>query len=227
MKSGLNLLIEEPFYEFDVLVEEKNNKSPSTMFIQGPYLMAEQKNKNGRIYSLSEMVNEVNRYSTEMIKTNRSVGELNHPTSVEINPERACHIITELKQSGNMFLGKSKILNTPVGQLVKTLIQDGVKLGVSSRALGKLEESGDHKTVSDFRFITCDVVHDPSVETAFVDGIYEAKQYILKCDGVVCEFVENTYKDLKNDLCSLPKHNKDEHIKESIINFINSLKKCS
>lgn len=227
MQSGLKLLVEEPFYEFDTILEQKNKDASANLFITGPFLMAEKKNKNGRIYPLEEMTREVNRYTNDMIKTNRSIGELNHPASIEINPERACHMITEFKQNGNMFFGKSKILNTPIGLLTKSLIQDGVKLGVSSRALGKLEENGDHKDVSDFRLITCDVVHDPSVETAFVDGIYEAKQYILKCDGAICEFVEGKYDDLKKNLCTLPKHNKEEYVKESILNFIDSLKKCS
>jgi len=227
MRSGLNLLVEEPFYEFDTILEEENKNSPANLFITGPFLMAEKKNKNGRIYPLEEMAKEVARYTKDMIATKRSIGELNHPASIEINPERACHMITEFKQNGNMFFGKSKILNTPIGLLTKSLIQDGVKLGVSSRALGKLEENGDHKDVSDFRLITCDVVHDPSVETAFVDGIYEAKQYVLKCDGAICELVEDTYKNFKKDLSCLPKHNKEQHIKESMLNFINSLKNCS
>ena len=176
MNSGLRLLVEEPFYEFDTILEQKNSEAAASLFITGPYLMAEQKNKNGRIYPIDEMAREVNRYTKDMIESKRSIGELNHPASIEINPERACHMITEFKQNGNMFYGKSKILNTPTGALVKSLIQDGVKLGVSSRALGKIEENGDHKDVSDFRLITCDVVHDPSVEIAFVDGIYEANQ---------------------------------------------------
>jgi hypothetical protein len=159
-----------------------------------------------------------------MVKTNRSLGELNHPTSVEIDPERACHMITELIPEGNTFIGKSKILSTPIGQLVKTLITDGVRLGVSSRALGKLNPVGDHNDVSDFRLICCDVVHDPSVETAFVDGILESKEWILQCDGTICEFVERKHNELHQNVCTLPKHNKEDFLKEQILKFINELK---
>jgi len=222
--QGLKLLIEEPVYDFDVLIEEKNNKEPSSMYIKGVYLMSEKKNKNGRIYKLDEMQKEVNRYLTEMVKAGRSLGELNHPTSVEVNPERACHMITELRQEGNGFIGKSKILNSPMGHIVRNLILDGVKLGISSRALGKLDNKGDHNDVSDLRLICCDVVHDPSVDSAFVDGILEAKQWILRCDGVICEFVEQSYNKLEQNLQTMPKHDSEEHIKKCLLEFINSLK---
>lgn len=222
--QGLKLLIEQPTFDIDCVVEEKNSNSPSTMYIRGPYLMSETKNRNGRIYKLDEMTREVNRYTNEMIKTNRSIGELNHPTSVEVNPERACHMITELHQEGNIFVGKSKILNSPLGQLVRNLIMDGVKLGVSSRALGKLNPNGDHNDVSDFRFICQDVVHDPSVESAFVEGVYESKSWILKCDGTVCEWVQEEHDKLVKSCNCLPKHDKEVYIKEQVLNFINTLK---
>ena len=220
MDSGLKLLIEEPCYDIEPLVEEKNSKSPSIMYITGPFLMAEKKNKNGRIYSINEMTQEVNRYTNDMIKSSRSLGELNHPASVEINPERACHMVTELTQNGNMFMGKAKILNTPMGQLVRTLITDGVRLGVSSRALGKLEEKGDHKDVSDLHFICVDVVHDPSVDNAFVDGILESKEWVVKCDGSICEL----YDQFENKLDCLPKKDTEAYLKECVLDFIQSLK---
>lgn len=224
MNNGLKLLIEEPVYNIDYTIEEKNSKSPSNLFISGPYLMAEQKNKNGRIYSINEMSTEVNRYINEMVNSNRSLGELNHPSSVEINPERACHMITEMKQDGNIFTGKSKVLSTPVGNIVRSLVLDGVKLGISSRALGKLDEQGDHKNVSDFHLICCDIVHDPSAEMAFVDGILESKEWILQCDGSICEMVERKHDELKETCSCLPKHNKEKHILESVLSFIESLK---
>jgi hypothetical protein len=223
MNTGLKLLVEEPCYDIEPLIEEQNSKSPSTMYITGPFLMAEKKNKNGRIYSLNEMTQEVNRYTRDMIERQRSLGELNHPASVEINPERACHMVTEFKQNGNMFMGKSKILNTPMGQLTRTLITDGVKLGVSSRALGKLEEKGDHKDVSDLHLICVDVVHDPSVDEAFVDGILESKEWVLKCDGGICQL----YDSFESKLETLPKHETEQYLKENIIEFINSLKNWS
>lgn len=216
------LLVEEPVFDLQYIVEEKNKNEPSTLYIQGPFLMGEQKNKNGRIYSLNEMVTEVGRYTNEMIKEKRALGELNHPASVEVNPERACHLVTELRQEGNMFYGKSKILSTPMGSLVRALIMDNVKLGISSRALGKLTPQGDAHFVQGFHLICCDVVHDPSVSTAFVNGIMEAKNWILNTDGTIQE----AYDILENELRSLPKKSdlREAVLKEQIFKFITALK---
>lgn len=224
--NTLNLLVEQPNYDINLLVEKEGPNKTERMFFEGIFMRCNEKNKNGRSYLESEMVTEAGRYTKDMIETGRALGELNHPTSVEINPERACHIITKITQEGNNFRGKSKILETPMGQIVRTLMLDGVKLGVSSRALGKVEEGTDVKNVSEFRLICCDVVHDPSVDTAFVEGIFEAKQYILKCDGTVCEFVEQKYGELSDGLCNLPRHGdaRQEKISTEVINFINAMK---
>jgi hypothetical protein len=200
---------------------EENRNAPANLYIQGPFLMANEANRNNRIYPLEEMVNEVNRYNTEMIKQNRGLGELNHPSTGEVNLERACHVVTELKQNGNIFEGKSKILTTPMGQIVKSLINDGVKLGVSSRALGRLTEKNDGKSlVSDFRLVAIDVVADPSVPTAFVNGILESKKWILGESG---QF-EPVYEDFEDKISKLPKKNQRDFLKEQVINFINALK---
>ena len=216
------LLVDEPVFDLQYIVEEKNKTEQSTLYIQGPFLMSEQKNKNGRIYNLNEMVQEVDRYTTEMIKENRSLGELNHPASVEVNPERACHMITELRQDGSMFYGKSKVLSNPMGQLVRSLVMDGVKLGISSRALGKLLPQGDTHAVQGFHLICCDVVHDPSVSSAFVNGIMEAKSWILEQDGAITE----AYDIFERGISKLPKKSdiKEAVIKEQILLFINTLK---
>ena len=177
------LLVEEPTYEVKYLIEEQNRNAPSNLFIKGPFLMANEANRNKRVYPLEEMVREVSRYDLEMIRQNRATGELNHPQSPEINLERACHMVTELTQDGNIFTGKSKILSTPVGQVVRSLIMDGVKLGVSSRALGRVDSDGKVNRVSDFRLVAIDVVADPSVPTAFVNGILESKQWVLMDNG--------------------------------------------
>lgn len=214
------LLVEEPTYEVKYLIEEQNRNAPSTMFIKGPFLMANEANRNKRVYPLEEMVREVSRYDTEMIKQNRATGELNHPQSPEINLERACHMVTELTQDGNIFTGKSKILSTPVGLVVRSLIMDGVKLGVSSRALGRVDSDKGINRVSDFRLVAVDVVADPSVPTAFVNGILESKQWVLMDNG---DF-EPVYEQFEKRISNLPKINKDQYLKEQIINFINSLK---
>lgn len=220
MSNVYNLLVEQPTYELTYLLEEKNRNSPSNMFIKGPFLMANEANRNKRVYPLEEMVREVNRYEKEMIKENRATGELNHPTSPEINLERACHIVTELKRDGNIFEGKSKILSTPVGQVVKSLILDGVKLGVSSRALGRVDEENGIGKVSDFRLVAIDVVADPSVPTAFVNGILESKQWVLKDNGELEPF----YEQFQKGISKLPKKNVDAYLREQFITFINALK---
>jgi hypothetical protein len=220
MSKAFNLLVETPTYELKYLVEEQNRNAPSNMFIKGPFLMANEANRNKRVYPLEEMVREVGRYDNEMIKQNRATGELNHPTSPEINLERACHVVTELKQNGNIFEGKSKILSTPVGQVVRSLIMDGVKLGVSSRALGRVDEKNGVNTVSDFRLVAIDVVADPSVPTAFVNGILESKQWVLADNGAF----EPLYEKIERQISKLPKSNKDQYLKECMIEFINSLK---
>lgn len=231
----LKLLIEEPVYEYDVLIDEKNTKDTRDLYIQGPYLMAEQRNKNGRIYTLKEMVPEVNRYIAQMVNEKRSLGELNHPTSVEVNPERACHIITELKQDKNVFYGKSKILSNPMGQVVRSLLMDGVKLGVSSRALGKLiPEAGGAHQVQGFHLICADVVHDPSVNTgkdgvqAFVNGVLEAKQWILQNDGTIVECAGRAYEQFENSLSNLPRQSsaREVVIKESLLTLFEKLGKA-
>jgi hypothetical protein len=209
--------------DLEYITEERNKDEPITMYIQGPYLMAEQKNKNGRRYSLREMVDEVSRYTSHMIKENRSIGELNHPPSAEVNPERACHMITEFKQDGDIFLGKSKVLTSPLGTLVRGLIKDGVKLGISSRALGKLVPgSNDEHMVQGFHLICCDVVHDPSVSSAFVNGILESKQFIVECNGSICELYDRFEKNLER----LPRKSDEKklYLEKSVLDFIKLLK---
>lgn len=219
-ESPLKLLVEEPRFDVEFLIEEKNTTSPQTLYIQGPFLMAEEKNKNGRIYPLNEMQVEVQRYVNEMVDKKRALGELNHPSSVDVNPERACHIINKIWQEGNIFYGKSKILNTPMGNIVKSLVLEGVQLGVSSRALGKLSPSQSGNMVSNLHLVCCDVVHDPSVPTAFVDGILESKEWIINPDGSIREALDT----FKSGLNTMPLKNKDEYLKSLILGFLNNVK---
>jgi len=214
------LLVEDPTYEVKILVEEKNRNAPSNLYIQGPFIMANEANKNKRIYPLDEVVNEVARYNTEMIDTNRALGELNHPSTPDINLERACHMVTELKQHGNIWLGKSKILSTPMGQITRNLIMDNVKIGVSTRSLGQLIPEGSFNRVSGLRLVATDIVADPSVPTAFVNGILESKQWILNEHG---EF-EIYYDKFEKSISSIPKSGRDQYLKGKIIEFINALK---
>ena len=217
---AFKLLVERPdMQEFEYVLEEKNDKSDSKLFVQGPYMQFGEKNRNGRIYEESEMCKEVDRYISEMVDQKRSLGELNHPTSAEVNPEKACHMVTELKQSGNVFIGKSQVLSTPAGQIMRSLIMDGVKLGMSSRALGQLEEKDDANYVKEMRLVAIDCVADPSFPKAFVNGILESRSFVLSQDGSYSE----TYDDFAAGLKNLPKKDIDTYLKEQICEFLSKI----
>jgi hypothetical protein len=217
----LKLITQNPITEgLDYLIEEGNKDKPSTMYIAGTYMVAGEKNRNNRIYNIDEMAKEVDRYNNEFVKTNRALGELEHPQSATVNSERACHLITELRMDGNICRGKSKVLSTPLGEVLKCLIRDGVKVGVSSRALGELEDKGGVNHVKNMKLITVDVVADPSAPGAFVDGILESKAFILRGNGLY----EEVYGTLEGKLKSLPKKDVDLYLREQIIQFINSIK---
>ncbi len=215
---AFKLLVEKPdLSEFEYIVEEKNSKEPSKLYIQGPFMMASEKNRNNRVYDLEEMAKEVDRYTAEMIDENRAMGELNHPTTAEVDLERACHIVTELTQKDNVFYGKSKVLSTPCGQIVRSLVMDGVKVGVSSRALGQVAENPQgHSEVKDMKLIAIDCVADPSFPKAFVNGILESKQWVLADDGKY----EEIYNKFEKGVSKLPKKDLDSYLREHIISFI-------
>lgn len=220
----LKLLLEKPDYsnELDVIIEEKNAKEERNVYISGIYMMAEQPNKNGRKYNLTEMVNEVSRYKREFIDTGRAIGELCHPaSSAEVDLKNACHMIISLEQKGNYFVGKSKILSSPSGVIVKSLLSDGVKLGISSRALGRLVPHGDINLVEGLRLITLDLVHEPSVSSAVLESLLENKQYIIDQGGKIVELACN---ELECQIKNLPKKDVQKHIQESFVAFIKSLK---
>jgi len=219
---ALKLLVERPAPEeqFEYVLEEKNSKGPATLYINGPYMMAEGVNKNNRVYDVNEMAREVTRFSDELIKNNRSMGELNHPTTADVDLERACHLVTELKQDGNVFYGKSKVLTTPMGMIVRSLVNDGVRVGMSSRALGKLEEqSSGIQRVTEMRLVAIDCVADPSFPKAFVNGILESKQFVLEADGKYAEVYDTFCNTLKN----LPRVDVESYLKEQISNFFKKM----
>lgn len=218
----MRLIVEAsaPKEEFQYITEAN---SPNTLYVKGPYMGANMVNRNKREYPLEEMQREIERYKTEMIKECRSLGELNHPTSADVNPERACHMIVEMWQDGNTFYGKSKITTSPMGLVVRSLINDGVKLGMSSRALGQLVEGADKSVVKDMRLIAVDCVHDPSYPKAFVNGILESKQWVLNSDGCFTE----CYDVFEKSIAKLPKHETDVYLKNKVLEFINAIKnKC-
>jgi hypothetical protein len=220
MAMRLNLLVEKPIKEeFEYIYEEQNRNSPSSLFIRGPYMMSEDVNKNNRKYPKHELQREVKRYTEEMIKTQRAMGELNHPASADVDLERACHLVTEMYEDGNVIVGKSKVLSTPCGLIVKSLINDGVKVGMSSRALGTLEEGSDYNTVRNMKLIAVDCVADPSCPKAFVNGILESKQFVLDVDGKF----EELYTKFENNISTLPKKEVEKYLTEQILKFISKL----
>ena len=221
MALKLNLVVEKPDVndKFEYIEEEVDRTSPTNLFIKGPYMMAEDVNRNNRLYPLDELERESTRYIEEMVKPGRAMGELNHPTTADVDLERACHMVTELTQDGSVFYGKSKVLSTPCGQIVRSLINDGVKVGMSSRALGTLEEGSNHSTVKNMKLVAIDCVADPSYPKAFVNGILESKQWVMVDDNKYEEVYENFEKSLKK----LPKRDVDTFLRDRILSFIRSI----
>ena len=170
-------LITETIEEVAYLTENANGEKQH--FIEGVFMQAETKNKNGRVYPKPILVKEAQRYVTEYVNKNRALGELNHPTGPSVNLDRVSHKVTWLYENNNDFYGKAKILDTPCGQIVKNLMNEGVKLGVSTRGMGSLEKRGGVNVVKeDFMLAAIDIVADPSAPNAFVNGIMEGKEWI-------------------------------------------------
>jgi len=172
-------LIKEITESVTYLVEEKDGKK--TLFIEGPFLVAETVNKNKRMYKEDVMRTEVNRYTEEYINKNRAFGELGHPDTPSINLDRVSHLIVGLHQEGNAWIGKAKILETPMGNIARNLIEGGAQLGVSSRGMGSLKMvNGVNVVQPDFYLATAaDIVADPSAPGAFIQGIMEGKEWML------------------------------------------------
>lgn len=189
-------LIRELTESVQYLTEEKDGKK--TLFIEGPFLVAEAVNKNKRMYKEETMRNEVNRYNEEYIQKNRAFGELGHPDTPSINLDRVSHLIVGLRQEGNAWIGKAKILETPMGNIARNLIEGGAQLGVSSRGMGSLKvENGINVVQGDFHLATAaDIVADPSAPGAFVQGIMEGKEWML-VNGI---WTEQQYTEAKQEI---------------------------
>jgi len=172
-------LIKEINETVNYLTEEKDGTK--SLFIEGPFLVAEKKNKNGRLYEYNTMKKEVHRYTEEYINKHRAFGELGHPDTPSINLDRVSHMIVGLKEDGNQWIGKAKILDTPMGNIARKLIEGGAQLGVSSRGMGSLKNvNGVNVVQNDFYLATAaDIVADPSAPGAFVQGIMEGKEWML------------------------------------------------
>jgi len=171
-------LIAEHIQDVEYIIEDKSGSK--SMKIRGIFMQSEQKNRNGRVYPFNVLEKEVKRYNKEYISEKRAFGELGHPDGPTVNLERASHMITALYPDGKNFIGEAKILGTPMGNIVKNLMDEGAKLGVSSRGMGSLDQkNGANYVRNDFYLATAaDIVADPSAPSAFVEGIMEGKEWV-------------------------------------------------
>ena len=186
-------LITETIEHVEVITEGKG--ADKKMYIEGVFLQSELKNRNGRMYPFSVLEKEVNRYNEEYVKTSRALGELGHPDGPTVNLDRVSHRITSLTAEGTNFIGRAQIMNTPMGNIAKALLEDGVKLGVSSRGMGSIDKREDCGVVmDDFMLATAaDIVADPSAPDAFVNGIMEGKEWAWD-NGILKETEVAKYK---------------------------------
>tara|TARA_B100000029_G_scaffold117148_1_gene110219 strand:- start:2320 stop:2982 length:663 start_codon:yes stop_codon:yes gene_type:complete len=215
----MKLISEQWSDDVNYLVEEDPKTGKKNMFIEGIMLQTEVKNKNGRIYPLEVMKKEVKRYNKEYIEQKRAYGELGHPEGPTINLERTSHLIESLEQDGKNFVGKAKILSTPMGEIVKNLLSDGARLGVSSRGMGSLKASdakgGAQMVQSDFQLATAaDIVADPSAPDAFVDGVMEGVEWIWDNGVIKAQKIE----DYKNEI----RRAKSQKLQETKLNVFKS-----
>tara|TARA_Y100000356_G_scaffold62429_1_gene50921 strand:+ start:6932 stop:7579 length:648 start_codon:yes stop_codon:yes gene_type:complete len=192
-------LITEQIDDAKIVITEGKNGKRNT-FIEGVFLQGELTNRNGRRYPISTLAREVGKYNENFVKTGRALGELGHPDGPTINLDRASHLITSLKQEGNNFVGKARLLETPMGKIAKQLLDEGVKLGVSSRGLGSIKEENGVKVVGeDFMLATAaDIVADPSAPDAFVNGIMEGKEWVLAGGAIHEQQIEQIKKRIDN-----------------------------
>ena len=188
-------LITEEISSVKFITEGKGTKKK--MYIEGVFLQGDLKNRNGRMYPVNTLTKEVERYNESFVQKGRALGELGHPDGPTVNLDRVSHKITSLRREGNNFIGKAQLLETPMGKIAKSLIAEGVTLGVSSRGIGTLKEDRDGIKVvgEDFQLATAaDIVADPSAPDAFVNGIMEGKEWVWEGGNLREQFVEETKK---------------------------------
>ena len=179
-------LISEAVEEVEYITEEKDDGGKNYK-IRGIFMQADIKNRNGRVYPMEVLDEEVKKYNEKFIQQNRAFGELGHPEGPTVNLERVSHMITSLKPDGKNFIGEAKIMDTPMGKIVKNLMDEGAKLGVSSRGMGSLRQKGGANVVSDDFYLAtaADIVADPSAPNAFVEGVMEGKEWVWNNGALV------------------------------------------
>ena len=204
------------------IITEANERGGKSHFIEGVFMQAEQKNRNGRVYPKQIMAREVDRYVREHVNQNRADGELGHPSGPTINLERVSHMIKELREDGNNYVGRAKIMETPYGNIVKNLMDEGARLGVSTRGMGSLKErNGCMEVQDDFHLATAgDIVADPSAPDAFVHGIMEGKEWVWD-NGVLKEVEIANYRRRINEAAR--GHRTESEVLDVFRNFISKL----
>ena len=217
----MKLISEYTEQDIQCTITEAKDGKGKTYTIEGVFAQAEQKNRNGRVYPKPIMESAVNKYVEEQVKTNRAVGELNHPEGPTVNLDKVSHRITDLKFEGNDVIGKAQILDTPMGQIVKGLLEGGVQLGVSTRGMGSLESKGGVNYVrDDFHLNTVDIVQDPSAPNAFVNGIMEGVDWVWNNGVIQPQAIEK----METEIRTAPrKHLYETQVRE-FKNFLSLLK---
>lgn len=222
-------LITETIEEVQVLTETSEHE-PKQYFIEGIFMQGDIKNRNGRIYPATILEKEMMRYDDQFIKTKRALGELGHPDGPQINGDRVSHLITGMKREGSNFVGKAKILSTPMGNIVKTFIDEGVKVGVSTRGLGSVKptKEGIMEVQNDFHLATVDIVTDPSGPNCFVNGIMENTEYfydIVSGTWRAQQMIEEAVKEVKKTYKRTERKIDEAFAARLFESFVRSLKK--
>ena len=212
-------LIVEHIEDIELLTEEKDGKEYT--YIQGVFLQGDIKNRNGRVYPMPVLQREVTNYNENFVQKSRALGELGHPDGPTINLDRVSHRIVSLKAEGNNFVGKAQVLDTPMGNIAKSLLGEGVQLGVSSRGMGSIQKSEDCNVVADDFMLTtaADIVADPSAPDAFVNGIMEGKEWVW-ANGILKETEVAKYQRYINNGS---RHELEERVLQSFEHFLGKL----
>lgn len=219
--QSYKLICENDFNDYNILIEQQNPNLPKSLYIEGPYAVAAKKNGNGRNYLPEVMEEAITGYNNEYVKDKRAMGELNHPATTDIDPKNVCHLVESLRRDGNIWIGRSKVLRgTPNGDIFASLIENGVRIGISSRGVGVMSESKD---VTKFKLVAFDVVSNPSGPGCFVNGILESKNYMVNQHG---EIMEMAYVNLENSIKTLPRNSdeKKKMIYEAFQQFMKDIK---
>ena len=205
------------FNDLEVVSEAVEGSDVKSYYLKGPFLEANVVNRNGRKYMLETLSREVKDFYASKIETHRSLGELDHPPEPTINLDRVSHIITDLTMDGNIGMGCAKIIDTPMGRIAKTLVDENVLVGMSTRGVGSLD--GDI-VKDDYKLITVDIVADPSAPSAFVEGVLENKEYVIGDSG---EIVERAVRQLKSEVDKkYTSHYNQEEFSKELLGYLNT-----